>query len=50
MLTGIKHELVHSGVIHGEDDEMLMVSAEGAQCDDYLEQYVDGNSGRPLVR
>ena len=50
MLTGIKHELVHSGVIHGEDDEMLMVSAEDAQCDDYLEQYVDDISGRPLVR
>ena len=50
MLTGIKHELVHTGVIHGEDNEMLMVSAENAQCDDYLEQYVDDISGRPLVR
>ena len=50
MLTGIKHELVHSGVIHGEHNDMLMVSAEDAQCDEYLDQYVDDISGRPRIR
>ena len=50
MLTGIKQELVHSGIIKGKDEDMLMVNADDHNCDDYLDQYVDDISGRPLIR
>ena len=49
MLNGIKSELVNSGIIHGEREDMMMVSAEDAQCSEYLDQYIDDISGRPLV-
>ena len=50
MLTGIKQELAHSGIIQGKDEDMLMVNADDRNCEDYLDQYVDDISGQPLQR
>ena len=41
MLTGIKQELVHSQIMQGNDEDMLMVNADDHTCDDLLDQYVN---------
>ena len=46
---GIKAELVHSGIIIGTVTDMILVSAEDNQVNEYVDEYVDDMSGKPLI-
>ena len=50
MTKGIRMELVHSGIINGNDEDMLMVSAEDANSTEYLDECVDDVTEKPLIR
>ena len=49
ILKGIKNELLHSGIIKGEVNEMALASVEDQECQDYMDEYVDDMSGKPLI-
>ena len=49
ILKGIRNELVHSGIIKGEVNEMTLASVEDNECQDYMDEYVDDMSGKPLI-
>ena len=50
MLKGIRDELVHSGIIGSQSDDMLMVNPEDSAWQEYLDEYVDDMTGEPLIR
>ena len=50
MLKGTRSESVHSGIISGNDEDMLMVSAEDADSTEYPDEYADDVTGKPLIR
>ena len=49
MLKGIRDELVHS-IIGSQSDDMLMVNPEDSAWQEYLDEYVDDVTGKPLIR
>ena len=44
ILTGIRQELENSGFIEGTHNDMMTVSAENAEPEKYMEEYVDDMS------
>ena len=50
MLRGIRNELVQSGIIAGNLNDMLTVSEENWNGNEYLEEYIDDMSGQHLGR
>ena len=48
ILKGIRHELVHPGFIKGTHRDMIVVSAENVEPEEYMEEYVDDTSGQLL--
>ena len=50
MLKGFRNELVQSGIIAGDHNDMLTVSAENWNGDEYLEEYIVDMSGQHLER
>ena len=50
ILRGIRNELVNSGIVKPTAGDMLNVSQENNEADEYSEEYYDDVSGQPLDR
>ena len=50
ILVGIRNELVSIGKVEVTNDDMLNVSQENVDAEEYLDEYVDDVSGQPLIR
>ena len=50
ILVGIRNELVNTGKIKANSMDMLNVSQENLDPEEYFDEYVDDVSGQPLVR
>ena len=48
ILKGIRSELIHSGIIKGTINEMTLNSVQDHECANYVNEYVDDMSGKPL--
>ena len=40
---------MHSGVLVGSVNEMMLMSVENYETDDYMNEYIDDMSGKPLI-
>ena len=48
-MKGIRNDLLHSGIIKGEEKEMVLASVENQECQDYMDEYVDDVNEKPLI-
>ena len=40
---------MHSGVLVGSVNEMMLMSVDNYETDDYMNEYIDDMSGKPLI-